>query len=338
MRLANPTMPRSGRRLTAAVRRLLPALGLTLAAVGPAAGQAAIDPNVAPRASALERQGERQLATDMLGRYLAVSVDDGRAWFQLGRFYRLDAAEWHARGHRGDPDGVIYLDFAATALDQAARLMIDSGAVYRGFIEMDRALVFLEDSGWTATRDRFVWTSPHPLPAHIVELGINLVRSCPAGGVLLTGDDLETAAVWHAIIVRRERSDVLPLRPGLYATDSAYRTQMAGALGVDSVLAVQAALAAASRKQPVCLTPGADPAALPQATWHPVRLVRVDRAGAELPAAPLSMVHYIEAVRQGPTPWTHAVRDVYAGAARHNALLCGGLLSALEVPPPACGR
>ena len=67
--------------------------------------RAAIDPNVAPRAAALEREGERQMAIDMLGRYLATAPDDGRAWLQLGRFYLFDARDWHLHGHRGDPTG-----------------------------------------------------------------------------------------------------------------------------------------------------------------------------------------------------------------------------------------
>ena len=166
--------------LTAAARRLLPALGLAAAASGQLLAQAAVDPNVAPRAATLERQGERQLATEMLGRYLAVAVDDGRAWFQLGRFYRLDASDWHARGHVGDPDAGMYLDFAVTALDQATRLMVDSGVVYRAYVEVDRAVLFVEDSGWAATRSGFLWTATPPLPGYLAELGINLVRSCPA--------------------------------------------------------------------------------------------------------------------------------------------------------------
>src|SRR5215207_5354195 len=110
--------------------------------------QAAIDPNVAPKAAALERSGERQMAIDLLGRYLATAPDDGRAWFQLGRFYLLDARDWHLQGHRGDPDGLLYLDFAATALDQAVRLSVDSGIVFRGLAELERSVVFVEDSGW----------------------------------------------------------------------------------------------------------------------------------------------------------------------------------------------
>jgi hypothetical protein len=60
---------------------------LALAAVLPAGlrAQGAIDPNVAPRAAALEREGERPMAIDLLGRYLATAPDDARAWLQLGR-------------------------------------------------------------------------------------------------------------------------------------------------------------------------------------------------------------------------------------------------------------
>lgn len=330
-------LPVARQLLTAAARRLLPALGLTAAVAGNALAQAAVDPNVAPRAAALERQGERQLATEMLGRYLAVAVDDGRAWFQLGRFYRIDAAEWHSRGHTGAPDAVIYLDFAVTALEQSARLMVDSGVVYRAHVEVDRAVVFLEDSGWTATREQFSWTAAPPLPGYMIELGMNLVRSCPAGGVLLTGDDLETTVVWHALIAQRARPDLITLRPGLYATDARYRERLAAALDVDPDLSVQEALAEASDDRPICLAPGADAAALPSAEWRPVRLVRVDR-DAPAPAEPLSLISYVEGVRRGPSDWSRATRDVYGSAARWNEVLCGGLLRQLEVPPPACGQ
>ena len=54
------------------------------------------------------------MAIDMLGHYLATAQDDGKAWFQLGRFYMLDTRDWHLQGHGGDPDGHLYLDFAST--------------------------------------------------------------------------------------------------------------------------------------------------------------------------------------------------------------------------------
>ena len=66
------------------LRRVVAAALLALVPTG-AAAQGAIDPNVAPRAAALEREGERHMAIDLLGRYLATAPDDGRAWLQLGR-------------------------------------------------------------------------------------------------------------------------------------------------------------------------------------------------------------------------------------------------------------
>ncbi len=171
---------------------------------GEVRGQAAVDPNVAPRAAALERAGERRMAIGLLGRYLATAPDDGRAWFQLGRFYLLDARDWHLQGHRGDPDGLLYLDFAATAFDQAVRLSVDSGAVFRGLAELERSVVSLEDSGWAAGGHMRSSRAP-ALPGFILELGANLLSSCPVGGVLLVGSDLEALSVWY--------DNVRPSRP-----------------------------------------------------------------------------------------------------------------------------
>jgi tetratricopeptide (TPR) repeat protein len=154
----------------AAVRVALAVLLAGLAAPARLPAQAAIDPNVAPRAAALEREGERQAAIDLLGRYLATAPDDGRAWLQLGRFYLFDARDWHLHGHRGDPDGTLYLDFAATALDQSRRLSVDSGLVFRGVTEVERALILVEDSGWSASRYSRAGTDLPGLPGFIVEL------------------------------------------------------------------------------------------------------------------------------------------------------------------------
>jgi tetratricopeptide (TPR) repeat protein len=129
------------------LRRVLATALLTLYPVAGAAAQGAIDPNIAPRAAALEREGERHMAIDLLGRYLATAPDDGRAWLQLGRFYLHDARDWHARGHGGEPDGLLYLDFAATALEQSIRLAVDSGLIFRGIVEVERGLVALEAAG-----------------------------------------------------------------------------------------------------------------------------------------------------------------------------------------------
>ncbi|HEX3275897.1 MAG TPA: hypothetical protein VHR43_13630 [Gemmatimonadales bacterium] len=315
------------------------ALAAALALAWPSAAQAqgAIDPNVAPRAAALEREGERQMAIDLLGHYLATAPDDGGAWFQLGRFYLFDERDWHLHGHRGDPDGLLYLEFAATALDQAVRLSVDSGVVFRGITDMDRSLILVEDSGWAAARA----TLPRPaavapMPAYIVELGTNLLTSCPAGGVLLTGSELEAVSVWYGSL-EHAPADILPIRPDLYATDSLYRQRMAAAMGVDPALPVQRALAAVAANRTVCLSPGTDLAAAPALAWTPFRMARISRTAPSGPEA-LSVAELLKATRQLRSPWVADVRRVYAAAARYNSLLCGSLLLYLDDAAPAgCG-
>jgi hypothetical protein len=297
--------------------------------------QAAIDPHVAPRAAALEREGERQMAIDLLGRYLATAPDDGRAWFTLGRFYLYDARQWHLHGHGSEPDGLLYLDFAVTALEQSIRLSVDSGLVFRGLAEVERALVFVEDSGWEPTRYARARSGMPPLPDYMLELGSNLLSSCPAGGVLLTGSDLETLSVWYGSL-ERPALDIIPLRPDLYATDSLYRLRMAEAMGVDPGLPVQRALAAVAPQRTLCLSPGTDSAAAPAIAWAPFRLVRLSRPPTPTTET-LSLTELLKASRQSDSPWVFEVRGVYDGAARHNTLLCSSFLLLYgDTPPPAC--
>lgn len=311
------------------------ALLLALALTSTLHGQAAIDPNVAPRASALEREGERQMAIDLLGHYLATAPDDGQAWLQLGRFYLYDARDWHLHGHRGDPDGLLYLDFAATALDQSLRLEVDSGLVFRGVTEVERSLIFIEDSGWSAERYTRVRPDIPVMPQYLVELGLNLLTSCPAGGVLVTGGDLEALSVWYGGL-QASLSGILPLRPALYATDSLYRRRMAEAMGVDPALPVQRALALVAAHRPLCLSPGTDSAAVPPLAWVPFRLVRLSRSAAGAGDA-LAITELLTASRSGGSPWVDDVRGVYDAAARHNVLLCSSLIMLYgDAPPPAC--
>jgi hypothetical protein len=297
--------------------------------------QAAIDPNVAPRAAALERTGERPMAIDLLGRYLATAPDDGRAWFQLGRFYLLDARDWHLQGHRGDPDGLLYLDFAATAFDQAVRLSVDSSIVFRGLTELERSVVLVEDSGWSIGGPARPRAGMPEMPPFILELGANLLSSCPAGGVLLVGSDLEALSVWYDNLDLRSR-DIIPIRPDRYATDSVYRRRMAEAMGIDPRLPVRGALEDVASRRPLCLTPSADSAAAPPLSWTPFRLTRVSRPVEPSPDA-LSVTELLEATRQGGSVWVRDVRGVYDSAARFNTLLCSSFLPAFgDAPPPAC--
>ncbi len=314
---------------------------LLLAGAGPLVGQAAIDPSVAPRAATLDRQGAREAATEMLGRYLATAPDDGRAWFQLGRFYLLDSRDWHLRGHVGEPTGVLYLDFAETALQQSMRLAVDSGVVFRAMVEIDRLLVYVEDSGWGAAREEPPQMHSIELPDYIGELGVNLLNSCPVDGILLTGADLEVLAAWYQTFVGLRRPDLLLLRPDLYAADSVYRRRMADALGADPGAPMQQALSRAAQRRPICLSPLADASALPVTGWVPLRLVRVNGPVSESALLPdgLSVTDLVRVEHQGGSAWADRVAEIYQAAGRYNRLLCAGILTRLgDRPRGACGQ
>src|SRR5215218_4725715 len=147
------------------------------------------------------------------------------------------------------------------------------------------------------------------MPGFIVELGANLLSSCPAGGVLLVGSDLEALSVWCDNRDLRTR-EILPIRPDRYATDAIYRRRMAEAMGIDPSLPVRNALADVAARRTLCLTPTADSAAAPLVTWTPFRLTRVSRTVDAGPEA-LSLTELLQATRQGGSAWLQDVRGIY---------------------------
>jgi hypothetical protein len=145
--------------------------------------------------------------------------------------------------------------------------------------------------------------------------------------------------VWYASLEARRRTDVLPVEPRLYTTDSLYRARIAEMLGVDANLPVRHALAAIAGRRTICLTPMADPAAAPFNQFTAVRLVRVNSGVATPTTDVLSVTSLLEMERLGGTAWTVELRRIYAAAATHNSLLCSGVLQRLgDRPLGACGH
>ena len=122
-------------------------------------------------------------------------------------------------------------------------------------VEMDRAISPVGER--SASLARAGAAEVPPLPAFVLELARNLVRSCPATGVLVTGSDLEAVATWSPWWSRPARP---PADPGPISTPAtpAYRAQVATASGDRLLLVVQRALSEASSNRPVCLSPLAD--------------------------------------------------------------------------------
>jgi hypothetical protein len=193
----------------------------------------------------------------------------------------------------------------------------------------------VEDSGWSIGGPARMRPTTPEMPGFILELGANLLSSCPAGGVLLLGSDLEALSVWYDNLDLRTR-EIIPIRPDRYATDSIYRRRMAEAMGIDPTRPIRSALEDVASRRPLCLTPTADSAAAPALTWNPFRLTRVSRSVEPGPEA-LSVTELLQASRQGGSVWIRDVRGIYDSAARINSLLCSSFLPAFgDSPPPAC--
>jgi hypothetical protein len=275
----------------------------------------------------------------MLGRYLATAPDDGAAWLELGRFYLLDARAWHQDGHAGEPSGGLFLDLAATALDESLRLPTDSGRLLRALVEVDRSALALEQGGWSASLAGAALSSGVDAPPYVVEVGRNLVSSCPIGGVLVAGSDLEAVGVWSIVLHAHDRADLVLFLPGQYGSDSLYRVRMAQALEIDAVLPVAEALTRAASRRPVCLAPDTDSLVAPRVPLTPVRLVRVAGPTAALDPSPLSIIELTAAWRSRPGEVVREVADIYLEAARFNRVLCSSLLTPLGVRDRnVCGR
>ena len=118
------------------------------------------------------------------------------------------------------------------------------------------------------------------------------------------------------------------------------RGQMARALGVDSMAAVQRALARVAATRPVCLSPLADAAAMPEGPRSSVRLMVVTGTGVAAPTdAYLSFSAILAEERIGGSVWVPAILNIYQVASRTNPLLCQSLFAQLgDKPVGACGR
>src|SRR6266699_1215031 len=140
--------------------------------------------------------------TTLRGR-AAQDSSDAQLWLLMGRAYLGLGVEAHGATHRSSEDSVwtrAVLDTAEEALGRAAALagplgssaVGDSARVFRVGAWAARSWLGWEAGGVKAGVE--AW-GPLPMdlrvPPVLDELGENLLRACPAGGVLLTAGDAD---------------------------------------------------------------------------------------------------------------------------------------------------
>jgi len=223
---------------------------------------------------------------------------DAQLWLLMGRAYLGLGVEAHGATHRSSEDSEwtrAVLDTAEDALVRAAALAGPLGASAVG----DSARV-LRVGAWAA-RWWLGWESrgldagvetwgPLPgdlrVPPVLDELGENLLRACPAGGVLLTAGDADFYAAWYMRFARGLRPDLLVVPLAAWRSDPVLRARLVADLKLGRRRASGAAgdetwLAELVRRRPVCVSMAFErpPETRPRIRWGVRPLVWV--AGPE---------------------------------------------------------
>src|SRR2546427_3260957 len=146
---------------------------------------------------------------------------DAQLWLLMGRAYLGLGTEAHGATHRASEDSAwtrAVLDTAEEALARAAALagplgsstVGDSARVLRVGAWAVRSWRGWESSGVDAGVE--AW-GPLPMDLRVLpvldELGENLLRACPTGGVLLTAGDADFYPAWYMRFAPGLRPDLL---------------------------------------------------------------------------------------------------------------------------------
>lgn len=159
---------------------------------------------------------------------------DGRAWLDLGRALVRLGADYHR--HADSAADTIWvravLDSADDALARAAALLTrtragDSAGVLRIAVRSERALLAWERDGLEAAAGAWERGDEARLPAHLEELGENLLRGCPRNGVLLAAGELDGNAAAYMRFARGLRPDLLVIALPAWRRDAVLRARVA---------------------------------------------------------------------------------------------------------------
>jgi len=212
---------------------------------------------------------------------------DAQLWLLMGRAYLGLGVEAHGATHRSSEDSVwtrAVLDTAEAALGRAAALAGPLGSSAVG----DSARV-LRVGAWAA-RSWLGWETggvgagvetwgPLPMdlrvPPVLDELGENLLRACPAGGVLLTAGDADFYAAWYMRFARGLRPDLLVIPLAAWRSDAVLRARLAADLKLRARTGADAWLGELVRRRPVCVSMAFErpPETRPRIRWEARPLV-----------------------------------------------------------------
>jgi len=263
---------------------------------------------------------------------------DGAGWLLVGRGFLQLADAAHGRAHRAEADSAwarAALDTAELALARAAALAGpvgasaagDSARVLRVAVWAARSRLTWEEDGIAAALD--AW-GPLPtdlrVPAVLEELGENLLRACPPGGVLLTAGEADSDAAWYMRFARGLRPDLLVLPLAAWRSDAPLRARLARDLKLARRSAGDGWLAELARRRAVCVSMAFErpPDVRPRVGWAPRSLVWVAGPQGKGPVVPARDFGFA-ALRVGldaRDPWADPALAVYTRAARATRALC----------------
>lgn len=260
---------------------------------------------------------------------------DAQLWLHMGRAYLELGAEAHGPSHRAAADSAwtrAVLDSADGALARAAALsgpegssaLGDSARVLRVGAWAARAWLSWEADGIEAGQAALGPLPPDlRVPPVLEELGENLLRACPSGGVLLTDGPADWYAAWYMRFARGLRPDLIVLPPLAWRSDATLRRRLAGDWRLGRQADGAGWLAEVARRRPVCASMAFDrpPDRL---RWETRPLEWVAGAGgraASVPARDFVFAALRMALDQRD-PWANPALAAYARAARATPALC----------------
>jgi hypothetical protein len=264
---------------------------------------------------------------------------DAQLWLMVGRAYVEIGTEAHGATHRGAEDSVwtrAVLDTAEAALQRAAALggppgssvVGDSARMLRVGAWVARSWLAWETAGIQAGQ---LALGPLPtdlrIPGVLEELGENLLRGCPTGGVLFTADAADSYAAWYMRFARDLRPDIIVLPLAVWRSDAVLRRRIAADLKLTRHAGDDGGgLAELARRRPVCVSMAFDRPPAARVGWdsRPLEWVAGSPSSSRSPRVPPRDFVFaaLRVALDQHDPWAERALATYTRAARITRALC----------------